>query len=162
MKKAVAGDREVALELEEHLGMVELRIRLQKVLDRLGMVFFSLRFSLWGLTRIIVLGEQHLMPPLTSVLTSSTALHAFAVPFISPISRFADLLLRSPVINSLVSNSHSTTTPALRDFFTDAREGDSPGPSELSTFLCVSFCCREMKSFEEVGASQRCITYSLF
>jgi len=36
-----------------------------------------------------------------------------------------------------VQFSCSTTTPAPRDFFMDAREGDSPGPSELPTFLCV-------------------------
>jgi len=160
MKKAVAGDREVALELEEHLGMVELRIRLEKVLDRLGMVFFSLRFSLWGLTRIIVLGEQHLMPPLTSVLTSSTALHAFAVPFISPISRFADLLLRSPMINSLVSNSHSTTTPAMRDFFTTPERVTAQ--VQANYLPSSAFPSAAERCFEEVGASQRCITYSLF
>lgn len=49
MKEAVAGDREVAPELEEHLGMVGLGIRLEKglgVSDRLGMFFFSLRFGI--------------------------------------------------------------------------------------------------------------------
>ena len=78
MKKAVAGDREVALELEEDPGMVGLGIRLEKTLDRLGMLFFSLRFRSGTYTRIVVLDEQHLMPPPTSVATSSTELHAFA------------------------------------------------------------------------------------
>ena len=44
MKEAVAGYREVALELEEHPGMVELGIRLEKILDLLGMLFFIYDF----------------------------------------------------------------------------------------------------------------------
>ena len=98
--------------------------------------------------------EQHPMPPPNSVPTSSTASHAFAVPFISPLSRFADLLLRSPAINSLVSNFPPAQYPPRE---TSSRpEGDSPGPSELQTFLSVTFCCGEMKSFEGNGASQQC------
>ena len=49
MKEAVAGDREVALELEEHLGMVGHGIRLEKVWGfRIGWVcffFFTIRDS---------------------------------------------------------------------------------------------------------------------
>jgi len=46
MKEAVAGDREVAPELEERPGtrMVGLEIRLEKTLDRLGMLFFLYDF----------------------------------------------------------------------------------------------------------------------
>jgi len=43
MAKAVAGDREVAMALEEHPGMVELEVRLEKGLvgsDRLSVFFF--------------------------------------------------------------------------------------------------------------------------
>jgi hypothetical protein len=50
MKEAAAGDQEVALELEEHPGMVGLGIRLEKGLvgsDRLGMFFFCSQFALW-------------------------------------------------------------------------------------------------------------------
>jgi len=72
-----------------------------------------------GLTQIVVLDEQRLMPPPISVPTSSTALHAFAVPPISPLSRFADLSLRSPAINSPVSNF-----PAVRQH--PPRETSSP------------------------------------
>jgi hypothetical protein len=49
VKEAVAGDQEVALELEEHPGMVGLVIRLKKGLvgsDWLG-VFFCSQFALW-------------------------------------------------------------------------------------------------------------------
>ena len=44
--KEAAGDREVALELEERPGtrMVGLEIRLEKTLDRLGMLFFLYDF----------------------------------------------------------------------------------------------------------------------
>jgi len=47
MKEAVAGDQEVALELEEHLGMVGLGIRLEKGLGvRFGSVCFFFRHDL--------------------------------------------------------------------------------------------------------------------
>jgi len=49
MKEAAADDREVALALEEHPGVVGLGIHLENTLDRLGMLFFPLRFSLWDL-----------------------------------------------------------------------------------------------------------------
>ena len=67
VKEAAASDREVALELEEHLGMVGLGIHLEKgleVSDQLGM-FFLLHDSesLW----IVVVGEQHLLSSLPFV-----------------------------------------------------------------------------------------------
>jgi hypothetical protein len=57
-----------------------------------------------------VLDEQSLMPPPPSApisAPSSTMSTAFAVPSVSPLSRFADLSLRSPAIASLVSGSPS-------------------------------------------------------
>ena len=65
MKEAVAGDQKVALELEEHPGMVGLGTRLEKGLvgsDQLGLLFFCSQFAL-GLMQIVVVDEQHLMPP---------------------------------------------------------------------------------------------------
>ena len=56
MREAVAGDREVALELE-HPGM---EIRLEKGLvgsDRLGVVFFLFTICALGLMRIVVVDE---------------------------------------------------------------------------------------------------------
>ena len=45
MKEAVASNREVVMELEEHPGMVELRIRLETSMDQLDKCFW-LCFSL--------------------------------------------------------------------------------------------------------------------
>ena len=55
-----------------------------------------------------IVDEQHLMAPppfVRSTAPSSTGSNAVAVPSISPLSRFADLLFHSPAIASLVSNS---------------------------------------------------------
>jgi len=57
MKEAVADDREVALELEEHPGMVGLGIRLEKGSDLFGIFFFFfffLRFALWDLRELLL------------------------------------------------------------------------------------------------------------
>ena len=101
MKEAVAGDQEVALELEEHLGMVELGIRLENGLGGLvwsGMFFFITICTL-GFMRIVVVDEQHLIPRspfVPSAAPSLKALTAVAVPSISPLTRFMNLSLRSP------------------------------------------------------------------
>jgi hypothetical protein len=88
--------------------MVGLGIRLEKTSNP-GIFFLSLslRISLswWDLREIVVVDERHLMPPPPSLPTSSIAPNAFAVPSISPLSRFADLSLRPPPFNSLVYNS---------------------------------------------------------
>jgi hypothetical protein len=57
MKEAVAGGREVALELEEHLGMVGLGIRLERSLGgfgSVGYIFFSSRFALWDSCELLL------------------------------------------------------------------------------------------------------------
>ena len=68
-----------------------------------GYVLFSFMICTLGLKQIVGVEEQHLIPPPPSVPMSSTALNTFAVPSISPLTRFADLSLRSPAINLLVS-----------------------------------------------------------
>ena len=83
--------------------MVGPGIRLEKSSDRLGMFFFPFTICTLGLERIVGVNEQHLMPPPPSVPMSWTASNTFAVPSISPLTRFADLSLRSPAINLLVS-----------------------------------------------------------
>ena len=65
------------------------------------------------------------MPPPPSLPTSSIASNTFAVPSISPLSRFADLSLRSPAINSLVSNS-----PAVQQH--PPLETSSPTPEKMT------------------------------
>jgi len=102
----------------------------------IGWVCFFFPFMIFalGLTQIVVLDEQRLMPPPISVPTSSTALHAFVVPSISPLSRFADLSLHSPAINSLVSNfpavrqhlPRETSSLALESVMAYVQANDKP------------------------------------
>jgi hypothetical protein len=71
------------------------------------------------------------MPPPPSQPTSSTASNAFAVPLMFPLSRFADLSLHSPAINSLVSNS-----PAVQQY--PHYETFSPTPERVTVQVQVN------------------------
>ena len=105
MKVVVASNREVVMELEEHPGMAELGIRLKRSTDQLCK-FFCFCFCLWSWDSVrIVVDEKHLRLVCPPQRPSSTG---FVVPSISPLTRFADLSLRSPAIASLVSNSPGT------------------------------------------------------
>ena len=131
MKEAVAGDQKVALELEEHPGMVGLGTRLEKGLvgsDQSGLLFFCSQFAL-GLMQIVVVDEQHLMPPppfVPSTASSSTVSSAVVAPSISSLTRFADLSLRSPAITSLLSDS-----PVRATQLHPPRETSSPTPERV-------------------------------
>ena len=75
-------------------------------IDQVG-TFFSSRFALWDSCEIVFV-DEHLIPPPPSIPTAApslTAPSAVAVPSISPLTKFADLSLRSPPINLPVSNS---------------------------------------------------------
>ena len=143
MKEAVAGDREVAPELEEHPG-----IRLEKSSDRLSMFFFPSQITIGalGLKQIIGVDEQHLMPPLLCVPMSSTASNTFPVqvPSISPLMRFANLSLRSPAINFLVSNSSAIqqvprdiSSPMPERVKAPAQTNDEPSSASPSALWAV-------------------------
>jgi len=99
--------------------MVGLGIRLEKSSGRLGMFYLFFTICALGLMRIVVVDEQHLMPP--PVPTSSAASNASVVPSTSPITRFTDLSLRSPAINSFVSNN-----PAMQ------QQGAGPGSRRMA------------------------------
>ena len=92
------------------------------------------------------------MPPPPSVPTtvpSLTAPNASAVPSISPLTRFADLSLRSPAITSLVSNSPAIPPPLPRDNSSPTPEkvktndGVSPGTTERWSPLRRTFSAKE-------------------
>ena len=111
MKEAVAGDQKVALELEQHPGMVGLGDSLGEGFDgfgSVGCVFFFVHNLRSGTDANCCCSEQHLMLPppfVPSTASSSTVSTAIAAPSISSLILFADLSLRSPVITSLLCNS---------------------------------------------------------
>ena len=81
------------------------------------------------------------MPSPPSVPISNT----FAVPSISPLTRFADLSLRSAAINFLVSNSSSiqqhppsgTSSPMPERVRAPTQAGDEPSSTLLSAWGAV-------------------------
>lgn len=114
--------------------------------DRLGLFYFFFTICALGLMRIAV--DEHLTPP-PSVPTSSAASNTFVVPSISPIPRFADLSLRLPAVNSLVSNNPATQQHPPRETPSPTPERvPAQGPGEWQTFLSVAFCCGELEAFE--------------
>jgi len=119
--------------------MVELDIRLEKSSDRLGMFYFFFTVCTLGLMRIGV--ERYLMPP--PVPTSSAASNAlWFLPLPLSCTRFADLSLRSPAINLVVSNGPATQQHPPHETPSPTPERVSgQGPGEWRTFFSVAFCC---------------------
>ena len=148
MKEAVASNREVVMELEEHPGMVELRIRLEKSTDQLGKFFLALFFfMILGLSANCC---RRKTPDATSALCARHNVVIDRIRGSFHISAYEICKSFSPAITSLVSFSRYT----WRESITDAGEGDGQGKRRG-----VAVFCGVMESSEETLLDEGGISY---